>query len=55
VYSSQLELDIVGRADNQPLFEGEAQVRSQTDELGVLAPNLTEAMFTSSPVEVAKP
>lgn len=49
VYKSELELDIVRRADNQPLFEGEAQARSQTDELGVLVPNLIEAMFTGFP------
>ena len=49
VYKSELELDIVRRADNQPLFEGEAQARSQTDELPVLVPNLIEAMFTGFP------
>jgi hypothetical protein len=49
VYESELELDIVRRADNAPLFEGTAQARSQTDELGVLVPNLIEAMFTNFP------
>ena len=49
VYQSELEMDIVRRADNQPLFEGQAQARSQTDELGVLVPNLIEAMFTGFP------
>ena len=49
VYQSELELDIVRRADNAPLFEGLAQARSQTDELGVLVPNLIEAMFTNFP------
>ena len=49
VYHSAIELDIVRRADNAPLFEGEAQARSQTDELGVLVPNLIEAMFTNFP------
>ena len=49
VYQSELELDIVRRADNAPLFEGTAQARSQTDELGVLVPNLIEAMFTNFP------
>ncbi len=49
VYQSKLEMDIVRRADSQPLFEGEAQARSQTDELGVLVPNLIEAMFTNFP------
>ena len=49
VYKSFLDLDIVRRADNLPLFEGRAQARSQTDELGVLVPNLVEAMFTGFP------
>ena len=49
VSQSELELDIVRRADNAPLFEGTAQARSQTDELGVLVPNLVEAMFTGFP------
>lgn len=49
VFKSRLDLDIVRRADNAPLFEGQAQARSQTDELGVLVPNLIEAMFTSFP------
>ncbi len=49
VYKSQLNLNIVRRADNAPLFEGRAQARSQTDEAGVLVPNLIEAMFTGFP------
>ena len=49
VYKSFLDLDIVRRVDNLPLFEGRAQARSQTDELGVLVPNLVEAMFTGFP------
>ena len=49
VYKSQLNLDIVRRADNAPLFDGRAIARSQTDELGTLVPNLVEAMFTNFP------
>lgn len=49
VYESELNLNIVRRADNAPLFEGTAQARSQTDELGILVPNLVEAMFTGFP------
>ena len=49
VYNSFLNLDIVRRADNAPLFEGKAQARSQTDELGTLVPNLVDAMFTGFP------
>ena len=32
-----------------PLFEGHAQARSANDNLGVLVPNLIEAMFTGFP------
>jgi hypothetical protein len=49
VYKSHLELDIVRRADNAPLFEGKAQARSSTDNLQTLVPNLVEAMFTGFP------
>ncbi|HYI43756.1 MAG TPA: DUF4136 domain-containing protein [Sphingomicrobium sp.] len=49
VYRSQLELEIVRRADNAPLFEGRAQARSHTDNRGILVPNLIEAMFTGFP------
>lgn len=49
VYKSELDLDIVRRADNAPLFDGKAVARSQTDELERLVPNLIEAMFTNFP------
>jgi hypothetical protein len=49
LYKSQLNLNIVRRVDNAPLFEGRAQARSRTDETGVLVPNLIEAMFTGFP------
>jgi hypothetical protein len=49
IFDSQLNLNIVRRADNVPLFEGRAQARSQTDNPGVLVPNLIEAMFTGFP------
>lgn len=49
VYKSQLDLDIVRRVDNYELFDGRAAARSQTDELGILVPNLIEAMFTNFP------
>jgi hypothetical protein len=48
VYKSFLDLDI-RRPDGQAVFEGTAQARSRTDELGVLVPNLVEAMFTGFP------
>jgi hypothetical protein len=48
-YKSELTMNIVQRGTNAPLFEGKAQARSQTDELGTLVPNLVEAMFTGFP------
>jgi len=48
-YKAYLDLDIVRRGDNATLFDGQAKARSQTDELGVLVPNLIEAMFTGFP------
>ena len=49
VYKSYLDMDIVRRLDNAPLFEGHAKARSQTDELDALVPNLVTAMFTGFP------
>jgi hypothetical protein len=49
VYKSYLDMDIVRRVDNAPLFEGHAKARSQTDELDALVPNLVTAMFTGFP------
>jgi Domain of unknown function (DUF4136) len=48
-YKSELTLDIRDRVTNRPLFDGRAQARSTTDELGTLVPNLVEAMFTGFP------
>lgn len=48
-YRSFLDLDIRRRADNAQLFDGHAQARSTQDNLGVLVPNLIEAMFTGFP------
>lgn len=48
-YESHLDVQIVRRADNAPLFEGHVKARSQTDELGRLVPNLIQAMFTDFP------
>jgi len=49
VYRSHLDMDIRRRADNASLFEGHARARSHNDNLGVLVPNLVEAMFTGFP------
>ena len=48
-YRSELDLDIRRRVDNASLFEGKAVARSTRDDLGVLVPNLIEAMFTGFP------
>ena len=48
-YHSQVELHIRGAGSNQPLFDGRAQARSQTDRLDVVIPSLVEAMFTNFP------
>ena len=48
-YKSFLDLNIRRKADNASLFEGHAQARSVNDEMGVLVPNLIEAMFTGFP------
>jgi hypothetical protein len=48
-YRSFLDLVIRRRVDSAPLFEGHAQARSANDDLGVLVPNLIEAMFTRFP------
>jgi hypothetical protein len=48
VYTSFLDMDI-RRPDGEAVFEGTARARSRTDELGVLVPNLIEAMFTGFP------
>ena len=49
VYTSHLDLNIRRTVDNQSLFEGHAQARSQNNELPRLVPNLIEAMFTGFP------
>ena len=49
VYTSFLDMDIKRSSDGESVFEGIARARSRTDELGVLVPNLVEAMFTGFP------
>jgi hypothetical protein len=49
VYTSYLDMDIKRSGDGESVFEGTARARSRTDELGVLVPNLVEAMFTGFP------
>ena len=49
VYKSFLDLDIRRSGDHAQLFDGHAKARSTNDNLGVLVPNLIEAMFTGFP------
>ena len=49
VYTSYLDMDIKRAGDGDSVFEGTARARSRTDDLGVLVPNLVEAMFTGFP------
>lgn len=49
MYKSHLTIDIRRKADNAQLFDGRAQARSTNGNLGVLVPNLVEAMFTGFP------
>jgi hypothetical protein len=49
VYKSFLDMTIVRRADNAPLFQGHAQARSRTANLDKLVPPLVTAMFTGFP------
>ncbi len=48
-YHSEADLHIRAAGTNQPLFDGRAQARSQTNRLDVLIPNLVEALFTGFP------
>jgi len=48
-YHSQVDLHIRAARTNQPLFDGRAQARSQTNRLDVLVPSLVEALFTGFP------
>ena len=48
-YHSEVDLHIRAAGNNQPLFDGRAQARSQTNRLDVVLPSLVEAMFTNFP------
>jgi hypothetical protein len=48
-YHSEVDLHIRAAGTGQPLFDGRAQARSETNRLDVLIPNLVEAMFTGFP------
>ena len=48
-YHSEVDLHIRAAGNNQPLFDGRAQARSQTNRLDMVLPSLVEAMFTNFP------
>ena len=48
-YHSQIDLHIRAAGTNQPLFDGRAQARSQTNRLDVVVPSLVDALFTGFP------
>jgi hypothetical protein len=48
-YHSQIDLHIRQAGSNQPLFDGRAQARSQTNRLDIVVPSLVDAMFTGFP------
>jgi hypothetical protein len=48
-YHGQIDLHIRAAGTNQPLFDGRAQARSDTNRLDVVLPSLVEAMFTGFP------
>jgi hypothetical protein len=48
-YRSEADLHIRAAGTNQPLFDGRARARSQTERLDILVPDLVEALFTGFP------
>jgi hypothetical protein len=48
-YHSQIDLHIRAAGTNQPLFDGRAQARSETNRLDVVIPSLVDAMFAGFP------
>jgi hypothetical protein len=48
-YHSQVDLHIRAARTNQPLFDGRAQARSETNRLDVVIPSMVEAMFSGFP------
>jgi Domain of unknown function (DUF4136) len=48
-YHSGVDLHIRAAGTNQPLFDGSAQARSETNRLDVVIPSLVDALFTGFP------
>ena len=48
-YHGEVDLHIRAAGSGQPLFDGRAQARSDTNRLDVLVPDLVDALFTGFP------
>jgi hypothetical protein len=48
-FHSEAELHIRAAGTDQPLFDGRAQARSETNRLDILVPDLVQALFTGFP------
>jgi Domain of unknown function (DUF4136) len=48
-FHSDVDLHIRAAGTNQPLFDGRAEARSQTNRLDVVVPSLVDALFTGFP------
>jgi hypothetical protein len=48
-YHSEVDLHIRAAGTGQPLFDGRAQARSETNRVDVVVPSLVEAMFAGFP------
>ena len=48
-YHSEVDLHIRAAGTNQPLFDGRAQARSETNRLDVVVPTMVDALFTGFP------
>jgi uncharacterized protein DUF4136 len=48
-YHSEVELHIRAAGTQQPLFDGSAQARSETNRLDVVVPTMLDALFTGFP------
>jgi hypothetical protein len=48
-YHGEVDLHVRAAGTNQPLFDGRAQARSQSNRLDLVVPSLVEAMFAGFP------
>jgi hypothetical protein len=48
-YHSEVELHIRAAGTQQPLFDGRAQARSETNRLDIVVPTMLDALFTGFP------